>query len=57
MLCPGKKFFFLFDVSEFNYLKGSGSIVFLNLFICLSFFGFVKKQRLSGALPNNTYQA
>lgn len=57
MLCPGKKVFFLFDVSEFNYLKGSGSIVFLNLFICLSFFGFLRKQTHPGALPNNTYQA
>ena len=57
MLCPGKKFFFLFDVSEFNSLKGSKSIFFLNLFICLNPLYPLKIQANSGAMPNNPEEA
>ncbi|MNU80506.1 hypothetical protein D3C71_701390 [compost metagenome] len=57
MLCPGKKFFFLFDVDRFNDLKGSKGVVLLNLFICLNFFFSLKTQTSSGALPTNPDKA
>lgn len=50
MLCPGKKFFFLFDADRFNHLKGSKGLIFLNLFRCLNVPD-------SGALPNNPEEA
>ncbi len=57
MLCPGKKVFFLFDVSGFNTLKGSKGLIFLNLFICLNLFCLLKKRVHSGTLPNNPVEA
>ncbi len=53
MLCPEKKLFFLFDTNEFNDLKGSKGLVFLNLFRCLYSFCLPEKQLIFGALPNN----
>lgn len=53
MLCPGKKFFFLFDADGFNDWKGSKGFVFLNLFRCLYSFCLQEKYLNSGALPNN----